>query len=126
MKRKSKKGVDTKTYRTKSTCDDNTILFHEYTGHTVTNEGGTQRVVMKYEGKSPDTENVLNQARKANISLVDPIFVNPSSLEAIVIILRAIGKHAGIHKYCNGKGKREWTIVRCDGLPQHIIRISYS
>ena len=46
---------------------------------------------------------------------MDPVFVNPNSVNNIAKILRHIGKSLGITRY--GGEKRMWSFVCCDGLP---------
>lgn len=53
------------------------------------------------------------------ISLIDPVFVNPNSLQTLALVLRHIGKEAGLKIY--GGTEREWTSVACDGLPYSLI-----
>ena len=59
-----------------------------------------------------------------DVILLDPVFVNPNSTENIILVLRHIGKKAGISSYSTpGKdGARQWTFVCCDGLPYGIVR----
>ena len=44
----------------------------------------------------------------------EPIFLNPCSFDALVLVLRDIGRQAGVRRY---GGTREWLPVMCDGLP---------
>jgi hypothetical protein len=46
--------------------------------------------------------------------LLDPVCVNPNSLETISQVLRHIGQKAEVKRY--GGKKSEWVIVVCDGL----------
>ena len=65
-------------------------------------------------------ESVVEPINKSCLS--DPVFVNPCSYDAVVIILRKIGEKAGIKKY--GHGEREWMAVYCDGSPFNLcVRI---
>ena len=50
---------------------------------------------------------------------MDLVFVNPNSFESLKLVLRHIGKTAGVRRY--GGTEREWVIVCCDGLPYTMI-----
>ncbi|XP_062597901.1 uncharacterized protein LOC134259320 [Saccostrea cucullata] len=61
------------------------------------------------------------------VTLLDPVFVNPNSIESMILILRFIGKKANIKKYISEEQKedvyiRSWTFVCCDGLPHSLVR----
>ncbi len=56
-----------------------------------------------------------------NISLGDPVFLNPDSYANLTLVLRNIGINAGLHRY--GGNLRYWVIVCCDGLP---FRLCYN
>ena len=49
------------------------------------------------------------------VKLLDPIFVNLSSHESSTLVLRHIGKEAGITRY--GGTERSWVIIVCDEFP---------
>lgn len=53
------------------------------------------------------------------VNLLDPVFVNPNSFQNLALVLRHIGKVAGIKRY--GGSEREWLIICCDGLPYSMI-----
>ncbi|KAK3086082.1 hypothetical protein FSP39_013206 [Pinctada imbricata] len=53
------------------------------------------------------------------MTLIDPVFVNPSSKAALRHVLDKIGEDAGIVSY--GKGQRIWVFVVCDGSPMTLI-----
>jgi hypothetical protein len=53
------------------------------------------------------------------VSLLDPVFVNPNSMETISMVLRHIGMKGGLKRY--GGNEREWTSISCDGLPYGMI-----
>ena len=55
------------------------------------------------------------------------MFVNPNSVESIILVLSHIGKKARIARYCNpdsseNRNIRFWTCVCCDGLPHGLVR----
>ena len=53
------------------------------------------------------------------VNLLDPVFVNPNSFQNLALVLRHIGKVAGIKRY--GGSEREWLIICIDGLPYSMI-----
>ena len=60
-----------------------------------------------------------HQTSHIPVKLVDPVFVNPNSPESLRLVLRHIGKEAGVHRY--GGKAHAWVIVVCDGLPYTMI-----
>lgn len=53
------------------------------------------------------------------VYVLDPVFVNPNSYDSLKLVLRHIGKIAGVKRY---KGvEREWAMVCCDGLPYTML-----
>lgn len=62
-----------------------------------------------------------HKAHPIKVQLVDPVFVNPASEEAIKTVLRHIGKHAKVKKYCED-GTRHWVFLTCDGSPYSTVR----
>ena len=52
------------------------------------------------------------------VKVADPVLCNPNSYESLTMVLRQIGKDAGITRY--GGTLRHWTVVCCDGLPYHL------
>lgn len=53
------------------------------------------------------------------ICVIDPVFVNPNSFENLILVLRHIGKTAGVKRY--GGNDREWLTVCCDVLPYTML-----
>lgn len=53
------------------------------------------------------------------VFVLDPVFVNPNSVDSLKMVLRHIGKTAGVKRY--GGEEREWVVVCCDGLPYTIV-----
>ena len=51
------------------------------------------------------------------ITVGDPIFANPKSFDSLHLIMRQIGRDAGISRYKGSGNVRSWTILCCDGLP---------
>ena len=57
-----------------------------------------------------------------DVILLDPVFVNPNSTDTIPLVLRHIGRKAGISKYSQGGAEgRQWTCVCCDGVAKFAI-----
>ena len=52
--------------------------------------------------------------------VLDPVLVNPNSLESVKIVLWQIYLDCGIKRY--GKQDRNWTYVTCDGRPHILIQ----
>ena len=71
-------------------------------------------VLEKGEGGSTSKAPVP-AVKNADVCLMEPVFVNPNSHEAIEILLRTIGESAGIKQY--GGSDRCWLPVEGDGLP---------
>ena len=72
--------------------------------------GGVEQVVLKSTKLNrPSTERV----KPAKISLVEPLFVNPNSHDAVRALFDHLGRVCGV----NGDGERDWLVVECDGLP---------
>ena len=61
-----------------------------------------------------------------DVILLDPVFLNPNSIDNIVLVLRHIARKAKIAKYYRDYERptdaRYWTFVCCDGLPHGIVR----
>ena len=57
---------------------------------------------------------------KASVHLGEPVFVNPNSHEAVRVVLRDLGRRAGVRQY--GGKDRHWLNVVCDGLPYRLAR----
>ena len=53
--------------------------------------------------------------KRADVRLMEPLFVNPNSDEAVKIFLRHTGKKAGLKQH-RGE-ERSWLAVEWDGLP---------
>ena len=45
--------------------------------------------------------------------MVEPLFVNPNSHDAVRALFDHLGRVCGV----NGDGERDWLVVECDGLP---------
>ena len=74
-------------------------------------EAGPNVFSVQYEsGES----SVAATTEPMNASVCPPVFVNPCSYEACIIVLRNIGSCAGVTRY---GGTREFTYVCCDGSP---------
>ena len=58
----------------------------------------------------------------ANVGLLEPVFVNPNSHEAVRVLLREIGTSAGVKQCVGEQGCREWLTIVCDGLPYSLMR----
>ena len=56
----------------------------------------------------------------AKCVLVEPCFVNPSSLEAVKELMRHVGQLGSVTQY--GGKKREWMALSCDGVPYMLMR----
>ena len=69
-----------------------------------------------HEGDARESQSI----HPAVSALVEPCFVNPSSLAAVKVLLRHVGQCAGVAKY--GGNKREWLAVTCDGVPYMLLR----
>ena len=76
--------------------------------------------------KAHETENLRydhvesgHPSESVPVYVMDPVFVNPNSFESLKLVLRHIGKTAGVRRY--GGTEREWVIVCCDGLPYTMI-----
>ena len=64
-------------------------------------------------------EDVNINANEATVIPGEPDFVNPNSFENISVVLRNVGKRAGIAEY---GGSRQWLLIECDGQPYTILR----
>lgn len=74
--------------------------------------------IQSFQEKAPKLIHGLRSEHRSQpptLSISDPAFMNPNSIESVKLILRQIGLNAGIRQY--GKGNREWLFVVCDGLP---------
>lgn len=74
--------------------------------------------IQSFQEKAPELIHGLRSEHRSQpptLSISDPAFMNPNSIESVKLILRQIGLNAGIRQY--GKGNREWLFVVCDGLP---------
>ena len=75
---------------------------------------------VSYENQEEDLQSPYahlgnHQAKDpTEIHMGEPIFINPCSFDALAVILRDIGRQAGIRRY---GGTREWLAIMCDGLP---------
>ena len=58
---------------------------------------------------------------KPTLKTGDPSFVDPNSFSSCTVILRKIGREAGIITY--GTGNRQWLIICCDGLPFRLCHV---
>ena len=105
----------------------------ETIGRLDPNTNKPQPVIKPYEPKSKEKLLVLDRyghiessstGKAFEIILLDPVFVNPNSLENIILVLRHIAKKAKIAKYLKEKqeGARYWTFICCDGLPHGLVR----
>ena len=65
-------------------------------------------------------ETTVPCVKKADVHLLEPVFVNPNSHEVIEIILRTVGESAGVKQY--GGSERCWLPIECDGLPYTLVR----
>ena len=57
---------------------------------------------------------------KADMRLLEPYFGNPNSHKAVRVLLRKVGKQAGLEQY--GGTRRSWLAIECDGLPNTLLR----
>ena len=51
--------------------------------------------------------------------MMEPVYVNPCSYEAVAAVLRNIGQKVGVSMY---GGNREWVAIVCDGVPFNLCR----
>ncbi|XP_071163549.1 uncharacterized protein [Mytilus edulis] len=61
----------------------------------------------------------FHQTSEIPVFVMDPVFVNPNSIDNLKLVLRHLGKTAGIKRY--GGEERDWVIVCCDGLPYTMV-----
>ena len=86
-------------------------------------EGGKFQVTYEKVSNEPQKESPYAHlgnhlpAEPTTIRMGEPIFLNPCSYDALVLVLRDIGRQAGVRQY---GGSREWLPVMCDGLPYHL------
>ena len=93
-------------------------VHHEEIRLTVSRNDEDTYTISREEKVSNNSKLGLeNQHRETppRLTISDPAFVNPNSLESCKLILRQIGLVSGIKQY--GKGDREWLFVVCDGMP---------
>ena len=62
----------------------------------------------------------FHQEGQKPVFVMDPVFVNPNSVENLKLVLRHLGTLAGIKRY--GGDERDWVIICCDGLPYTMVR----
>ena len=51
--------------------------------------------------------------------MLDPVFVNPNNYQCLKLVLRHLGRKAGVARY--GGTERQWLTVSCDGLPYNLV-----
>eukprot|EP00117_Sycon_ciliatum_P002321 scpid36361/ scgid7600/ len=82
---------------------------------------GSEGVSMSRTRETPLTAS-LPPVTPATIGLLDPVFVNPNSYEAVKVLLRELGTCAGVKQCVGSDGQRHWLSVVCDGLPYSLMR----
>lgn len=108
--------LSTRIPKVDKTTESKPIIFHNY---EISNGPSSSYTLKKSTDYSHKSKTVSATKDPANIKLIDPLFVNPSSKEAVKLILDHIGKDAGIRAY--GTGEREWCFIVCDGSPMTLI-----
>ena len=63
-----------------------------------------------------------NHKGAANLTISQPVLVNPNGYEGIKSVLKHIGISNGIGQYEGSSKEREWTFVACDGAPHVLIQ----
>ena len=67
-----------------------------------------------------------HSGKPTDVILLDPVYLNPNSIDNIIIVLRHIAKKAKIAKYYEDDKRpadaRFWTFICCDGLPHGLVR----
>ena len=70
--------------------------------------------------------NSSHSGLSTDVILLDPVFLNPNSIDNIILVLRHIARKAKIAKYYKDCERptdaRYWTFVCCDGLPHGLVR----
>ena len=105
----------------------------EQTGSAATNSG----TKMKQHYTELDRERKTSLLRYNHVTsshsgvatdviLLDPVFLNPNSIDNIILVLRHIARKAKIAKYFKDQERprdaRFWTFICCDGLPHGLVR----
>ena len=87
-------------------------------------KGTNKHVKISYERASNSSKKSPYEAfgnhhpsEPTKIHMGSPVFKNPCSYDALVTVLRDIGRQAGVKQY---GGNREWVAVMCDGLPYNL------
>ncbi len=60
-----------------------------------------------------------HDGQKRETQMLDPVFVNPNNYQCLKLVLRHLGKKAGVARY--GGTQRQWLTVSCDGLPYSLV-----
>lgn len=108
----------------KTTKSTDGVKQKHFSRKSTVNEYGISKPVVENPQKYSHVESSHNDI-PAEICLLDPVFVNPNSIDSIVLVLRHIGKKGRISKYLKDDDetpKRFWTFVCCDGLPHGLVR----
>ena len=70
--------------------------------------------------------NSSHSGLSTDVILLDPVFLNPNSIDNILLVFRHIAKKAKIAKYYKDCERptdaRYWTCVCCDRLPHGLVR----
>ena len=93
------------------------LKFYQYVPETQTAKGSQlSKVKINVTSSAKSTEKSLPVPE---MTLIDPVFVNPASKAAVRVVLNEIAKDAGITS--SEQGKRRWVFVVCDGSPMTIL-----
>lgn len=105
-------------------CVNLGLTFHMHDKNKSTTSHHVKRNLPQYSHI-----NSCHSENPSEVTLLDPVFVNPNSIQSMILVLRHIGKIANISKYLakdqlseTSFTKRAWTFVCCDGLPHALVR----
>ena len=109
---------DTKTVQTGSAA---TNLGTKMQQHHTDSDQGSKTSILRYNHVKSSHSGVAT-----DVILLDPVFLNPNSIDNIILVLRHIARKAKIAKYFKDyerpKDARFWTFICCDGLPHGLVR----
>ena len=103
--------------------------IHAFHMHKPRNRNSEKKVTQQYSHVKS-----FHSGQPYEVILLDPVFVNPNSIESMILVLRHIGKKGNIEKYIHHQNARSssfshskncvryWTFVCCDGLPHALVR----
>ncbi|CAC5361841.1 unnamed protein product [Mytilus coruscus] len=100
----------------KGTKKTNEVKLRNNSTKSTVHEYGFSKPVIEHPQKYSHVESAHNDS-PAEICLLDPVFVNPNSIDSIILVLRHIGKKGSISKYMKNDDETKnifWTFGGID------------